>query len=126
MTLTCVRFALAATVNRTCWLEEEASDRPESTVPFYLLTALRHGADRLVELGARIYLADQPTTKADPREHWPTVLVPLLVDVDEQAWASHYGRPVLTGVPPYAAHIAWQSPAFSRGGGTVELITYPA
>lgn len=121
MALVTVRVTLVATVNRATWVDN-FGDEPEVGLAPYVLDAVRRRADRLIELGARIYQASAEPEFPDYREAWPSVRVALVVEVDGDAWRQHYGRSSRTTVPPYVAHVVWQATAFTKDNGTVELI----
>lgn len=121
MTLTTTKVTLMATVNRAAW-QANYGEEPEAGLPAYVLDAVQQGADRLVELGARVYQAEAGPEFPDHREAWPSVRVTLIVEVDGDAWRRHYGRSAKTTVPPYVAHVVWLTTAFTKDNGTVELI----
>lgn len=112
---------LKVTVHRHRWMLAFAEE-PRGDVPGYVLNHVQQAADRLVELGARVYAGG--TRVVYPDVEWPAVMVDIVVEVDEVAWRKNYGTTPAVAVPHYVAAVAWQANGvLHETCGTVELVT---
>lgn len=119
MATTTISAALRVTVSREQW-QTAFGERPEDDVAGYVLAHVQQGADRLMNLGARIS-GGLAAVEFDP--DWPAVVVEIVVAVDEVAWRKNYGTTPAVAVPHYVAAVAWQAHSIlHEAHGTVELV----